>query len=94
MSQSDYLEFGLSYEEAKNEVNALGNIGDIQIWALFTEDCDHTYAASIRSASVSVRELAAEYGGGGHACACGIKKIPPEKLPALIAALQNLANQA
>lgn len=94
MSQNDYLGLGLSYEEAKNEVNVLGNIDDIQVWALFTEDNDHTYAASLRSASVSVRELAVEYGGGGHVCACGIKKIPPEKLPMLIAALQHVAAQA
>ncbi|MBF0578593.1 bifunctional oligoribonuclease/PAP phosphatase NrnA [Erysipelotrichaceae bacterium RD49] len=92
MNQSDYLELGLSFEEAKNQVNALNSIAGMQIWALFTEDLDHTYSGSLRSAQKSVRELAEQFGGGGHECACGIKKLTALTLPQLVEALDKLAN--
>ncbi len=92
LNQSDYLELGLSFEEAKNQVNALNSIAGMQIWALFTEDLDHTYSGSLRSAQISVRDLAEQFGGGGHECACGIKKLTAATLPKLIDALDQLAN--
>lgn len=94
MNQSDYLELGLSFEEAKNQVNALNGIAGMQIWALFTEDLDHTYSGSLRSAQKSVRELAEQFGGGGHECACGIKKLTAATLPQLVDALDKLANSS
>lgn len=92
-SIQDYLGVGVAYEEAKNQVNCLSAINGVEIWALFTEQPDHLYSASLRSASISVREIAAEFGGGGHVCACGIKNLSAEQLANLIDRLsaQSLA---
>lgn len=84
VSIQDYLSLGVPYEEAKNQVNCLSAISGIEIWALFTEQPDHLYSASLRSASISVREIAAEFGGGGHECACGIKNLTSDQLAVLI----------
>ncbi len=95
MSQADYLSTGLPYEQAKNFVNGLGNIEGIEIWALFTQDNEGSYAASLRSRSIPIVHLAQEFGGGGHQCAAGIKKLSASQVYELIercAKLSNLAN--
>lgn len=84
MGHQDYLSQGLPYEEAKNFVNPLGNVEGIEIWALFTEQPDGLYAASLRSKQKHIVELANEFGGGGHQCACGIKNLSMESVQKVI----------
>lgn len=76
MSAEDYLSAGADFSLAKTKVFALGGISDIEIWALFTmmEDGMH-YSASLRSRKIMIRDIAAEYGGGGHDLASGIKNL-------------------
>lgn len=91
VSQQDYLSRGVSFETAKSQVNALNNIKGIMIWALFTQQPDGLYSASLRSAKVAINELANQYGGGGHQQACGIKNLDVCKLTSLIEQLEQLA---
>lgn len=91
MGCQDYLSLGFPYEEAKNFVNPLSNIEGIELWALFTEQPDGLYAASLRSKKRSIVELAAQFGGGGHQCACGIKNLPMKKVQELIEACALLS---
>lgn len=93
LSHSDYLSRGVSFEKAKSQVNALNDVKGVMIWALFTQQPDGNYSASLRSASVAVNELASQYGGGGHKQACGIKNLDVRQLSELIAQLEQLANQ-
>lgn len=76
MNADDYLSCGHSFSSAKDKVYVLGDITDIEVWALFTmmEDGIH-YCASLRSRTIPIRDIAAEYGGGGHDCASGIKNL-------------------
>ena len=81
MSVSDYLNCGHDFMSAKDMVYVLSNIVDIEVWALFTmmEDGIH-YSASLRSRTIPIRDIAAEYGGGGHDCASGIKNLTSQQV--------------
>ena len=92
MSASDYLGQGLSFTSAKEKVYALGDIEEIEVWALFTqmEDGIH-YSASLRAKTLPVRDIAQEYKGGGHNCAAGIKNLDISQVSEVIEKLYKLA---
>lgn len=64
--------FGISYEDAANQVNVISSIPGYPVWALIIE-----YPAEIRvrlrSRGPDVDKLANAYQGGGHAKASGCK---------------------
>ncbi len=64
--------YGISMEDAANQVNLLSTIPGYPVWALIIE-----YPAEIRirlrSRGPNVDTLANQYGGGGHAKAAGAK---------------------
>lgn len=90
MDMDDYVSMGATFSFAKEKVYALADISDIEVWALFTrmEDNVH-YAASLRSRTIPIRDLAVRYGGGGHDCASGIKNLSPADVAALIHELEQ-----
>lgn len=90
--QNDYLMAGLSFEQAKDHVNALGGMEDVQIWALFTRMKDGVhYSASLRSQKIPIREVAVRHGGGGHECAAGIKNLDAAAVSDIIETLSALS---
>ncbi len=64
--------YGISYEDAANQVNVISTIPGYPVWALIIE-----YPAEIRvrlrSRGPDIDKLANQYGGGGHAKASGCK---------------------
>lgn len=62
---------GISLEDASNTVSLMENIKGSLIWIAFIENDDDTVRVRLRSRFVEVQALAAEFGGGGHACASG-----------------------
>lgn len=87
MSKTDWMTCGLDVSIASKKSFLLGGVSGIDIWALFTEDSDGTFFASLRSRTKKVRDLAAEYGGGGHECAAGIKGLSASQVVELTAKL-------
>ena len=75
MQKSDYESLNMEFSDAKDKVYALSGIKEVEVWAIFTENENGTYNASLRARTKSIREIAAQYNGGGHACASGIKFI-------------------
>jgi len=63
--------FALSFEEACASVSLLDSIRDSLIWLCFIECEDGSIRVRLRSRFVTVSDLAASYGGGGHATASG-----------------------
>ncbi|MDE6108111.1 MAG: hypothetical protein K2F83_05495, partial [Oscillospiraceae bacterium] len=55
---------------SRGMVNVLGDMKGVEIWANFTED-EGGILCELRSANLNVQPIAAKYGGGGHAKACG-----------------------
>ena len=62
--------FRLTPEQAGNSVNLMDTIKGSLIWLAFIE-YPGFIRVRLRSRFVEIRKLAAEYGGGGHACAAG-----------------------
>lgn len=93
MEPQDYLRYGLNETQARENVFALAGCADIRIWALFTRSSDGTFAASLRSRVLEVRDLAEQFGGGGHICAAGIKGLDNDQLASLIAMLAERSLQ-
>ena len=63
-------EFHLTPEQASNSVNLMDSIKGSLIWLAFIQ-YDKFIRVRLRSRFVTIRGLAAEYGGGGHDCAAG-----------------------
>lgn len=85
LEKEDYEACGLSFSSAKEKVYCLSGVRGIQIWALFTrmEDGIH-YSASLRSLTIPIRDIASEFGGGGHECAAGIKNLTREQVDQIL----------
>ena len=75
LSKDLYEKFGMDSSEARNMIDELGHVKEFQIWALFTEEEDGTYNASLRSKTIQVNDVAQDFGGGGHYNAAGIKNL-------------------
>jgi bifunctional oligoribonuclease and PAP phosphatase NrnA len=85
MEKEDYESIGLDESLAKEKVYVLSGIEGIEMWALFTrmEDGVH-YRASLRARTMEIRDVAEQYGGGGHMCASGIKSLTIEQVHEII----------
>ncbi len=86
-------ELKITSERGKENVNLFSNIEGISIWCSITEDpnpADYCWRISIRSRSIAINGVAAEFGGGGHAQASGARIDSLDDLPKFIAALDAL----
>lgn len=90
LEKEDYENAGLSFVDAKDKVYVLSGIEGITIWALFTamEDGEH-YSASLRSRTIPIRDVANDFGGGGHECASGIKNLTIDSVNQIIGILSK-----
>ena len=70
ISKSVQEKFGISYEDAGDAVIYLDSIKGSLIWIVFIET-DEAVRVRLRSRFVTINELAQQYNGGGHDCACG-----------------------
>lgn len=75
----------ITTERGKENVNVFANIVGIEVWCSVTEDPkDNCWRISIRSREYSINDVAAKWGGGGHAQASGAKIDKLEELPLFI----------
>lgn len=67
-------EYGIDVATATNVVNGLTFIEDMYAWAIFAYDKGNDYIrGSIRSRGPIINEVAANYNGGGHIYASGVR---------------------
>ena len=96
-SRRDFESYGLQFSEAKEKVFVMAGIREIAVWALFTQmnedDAHPLYSCSLRSRTVALNDIANDFGGGGHRCACGIKNLDASQVEALISALAQRCAQ-
>ncbi len=60
-----------TFTVSRGMVNQLADIDGVEVWANFTEDEDDGIICELRSKQHPIVEVAKQYGGGGHALACG-----------------------
>lgn len=83
-------EYGVDAATAGNMINNFNNIEEIVAWAFFSHDkLNNNVRGSIRSRGPVINEIAADFGGGGHALASGVKLSSFERADELIAALDE-----
>lgn len=79
MKRDTINEFGVSDEEAANQVTAISTIEGCPSWAMFIEYPDQI-RIRLRSRGPIVNKLAEEYNGGGHPKASGARLDSWDKL--------------
>ena len=84
MTRDVITEFGVSDEDAAAQVSTISTIEGCPVWALFIE-YPGEIRIRLRSRGPVVNLLANEYGGGGHAKACGAKLESWDDLDGFIA---------
>ena len=78
-------EYGVDPATAGNMVNELNFIDEIIAWGLFSIDkVNNNIRCTLRSRGPIVNEVAANYGGGGHTMASGVKLENFEQVDKLI----------
>ena len=78
--------FHLNRESAGASVTYLEEIRDSLCWIAFieTDDANGAIRVRLRSRFMAINQLAEEYHGGGHACACGATVYSKEEMFSLI----------
>lgn len=79
MTRDIINEFGVSDEDAANQVTSISTIEGCPVWAMFIEYPDQI-RIRLRSRGPVVNKLAEEYSGGGHPKAAGAKLPSWDKL--------------
>lgn len=82
-------QFNLTITEAKEQVNVYKAKDSAQIWCLFIRTDDKHYRVTMRSKSVTINDVARDFGGGGHALACATRDLTLENTHALLETLNN-----
>ncbi|MBQ6335199.1 MAG: bifunctional oligoribonuclease/PAP phosphatase NrnA [Erysipelotrichaceae bacterium] len=91
---SDLEKIGVSQIEAKNNIDEIGKIKELNIWSVAIETKDKLIDCSVRSKKgFIVNQLCARYGGGGHANAAAVKNLSKKDFKRFYEELDNMANQ-
>ena len=90
LKDEDLKELGISREEGSSYVNTLANVKEFEVWCAITENTkDNVYRVSIRSRNAIINEVAAKFGGGGHALASGATLSSLDQLEYLLSSLHD-----
>ena len=92
LTQKDLKKLEIVALDAKNNIDEIGKISDLMIWAFAVEEEDSTYSVSVRSKrGYVINGLCHKYGGGGHANASGVKGMTKKQLKSLFNELIELS---
>jgi phosphoesterase RecJ-like protein len=73
LSQDDIKNYGVSYEDASNQVNTMAGMVEYPVWALILEYSGGKYRVRLRSQGIDIIPISQEFNGGGHPNATGIE---------------------
>ena len=92
LDNEDLQMINLTANEAKNNVDALAKLKDIDIWGIFVYNSKtNSYDGSVRSRKgYAINTLANKYNGGGHKSASGVKNLSIGQVHELIDELKNI----
>jgi len=93
LTPAECTKYGLTTNQAKEMVSQFQGVKEFEIWCVFVENDNKCYDASLRSRSKTINHIANQFGGGGHACACGIKSMTYTQMMDCLQALRNVINQ-
>jgi acetate kinase/phosphoesterase RecJ-like protein len=96
MSGNELQEYGVSGSEARGHIDEIGHVKDFKVWAMFTErntEDGIVFDGSLRSKKAAVNTIAAQYGGGGHKNAAGVKGLSYRQLQEILSLLRKAADE-
>lgn len=67
-----------------------GHIAQVQCWAIFVEQDDHSFRVRLRSKGPVINELAKRHHGGGHPLASGAKAADRDEVAQIVKELEEL----
>ena len=79
-TMEDYEKFGFDYMSAKDAVGIMAFVKEFEVWVLYNEQAPGKFAVNYRSNKTVVNDIAAHFGGGGHAFAAGAKELTYEQI--------------
>lgn len=80
--------------EARNFIDEIGHLTELEAWAFFTETENGFYDGSLRSKHIRINDIASEYNGGGHPNAAGVKKLTFDDVQSIIKKIQSRINES
>jgi len=87
-------EYEVDVATAGNMINNFNHIKEMLVWVTFTYDKDaNIYRTSIRSRGPIINKVAANFGGGGHIYASGVRVKETEDMEKLIEELSKVSNE-
>ena len=93
LDETDLQALGMSGTEAKNNIDEIGKIKDLNIWAFAVENKSR-YDVSVRSKrGYKINDSCSRYKGGGHANAAAAKQLEKGDLDALFQELVELSTK-
>lgn len=94
LEDKDLKDIDIDPHKARNNIDELANIKNINVWAFFTYNSENnSYDGSLRSIrGFVVNKIAQKYHGGGHVCAAGTNSMSKEELEKIIKDLSLVAN--
>lgn len=90
LTAEDIKKNNVDIATSSNLIGELNNIEDFDVWVFVTEDkANKNYRVNIRSKGPIINDVAANFGGGGHIFASGVRMRKFEKVMQLIDELKN-----
>lgn len=90
ISDEKMKEYGVDPASAGNMINNFNYIDDFIVWTIFSEDRHNgNIRTSIRSRGPIINEVAAQFNGGGHAFASGVKLKTMDQVEELVKKLDE-----
>ena len=89
LTKEDLSQLNISSTAAKELISQFGGVQEFEIWAIFAQNEQKEYEASLRSKTVTINDIASSFGGGGHKNACGIKGMSESQMKNCIQALRE-----
>lgn len=91
LKKKDLDKIGIDPLQAKNNIDEIGSINELNIWAFAVEN-NKKFDISIRSKrGYIINEIAAKHGGGGHPNAAATKQLSLAQLNVLLDELTKLS---
>ncbi len=90
LTQEDITLAQLTDDAAANFISQLSDVKGYPIWFLVYQTKESEWRVRLRSASITINQVASNYQGGGHPLASGCKLDDLNQLPAFIEELESL----
>lgn len=87
VSLEDQEKMQISGPAARNFVTEMGHVKEFEAWCMFTEKIEqgkHLYDGSLRAKTIVLNDIAAQYNGGGHPQASGVKNLDENSIKTLL----------